>query len=184
MAALIAAYVARHLPAFFSWGEICRTLKANEGMGKASRLLWLCEYVGPDIGTLEQAFGPILDQQTRDLIPLESFPFWQLDAGFVFVSHVMNSKGEPQALVCPRRFGDARTEFDSFQFGERWHVVRVTCLTCDLGARPGIRAVEIGTSPVMHRSAARTLAPHCGRRQSRVTPAFSTSVLNFAVSLM
>ena len=38
MAALIAAYVARHLSAlvgFFSRGEICRTLKAIEGMGKA-----------------------------------------------------------------------------------------------------------------------------------------------------
>ena len=53
----------QHLLAFFSRGEIFRTLKANEGMGKAPRLLWPCEYLGPDIGTPEPAFGPILDQQ-------------------------------------------------------------------------------------------------------------------------
>lgn len=85
MAALIAAYVARHLPAFFSWGEICRTLKANEGMGKASRLLWLCEYVGPDIGTLEQAFGPILDQQLAILFLWNRFHSGSsMQASFLF----------------------------------------------------------------------------------------------------
>jgi hypothetical protein len=68
---------------------------------------------------LKPAFGLILDHATRAPTPLESFPITTPDAGFVFVSHVMDSKGKPQAsirlLTGPL---NERTEFDSFVFDE------------------------------------------------------------------